>query len=457
MFRRLSTKLYTVINIAVIIPILVLVAYVTRWEQEFIVMQGFTRWALLLLFVLVIILAMNAFIFFRLSFAVSCLLKQNIAENGGHGEGIFQLITAWGSDNLLCNWYDKEIGQLEKLLLTSSLRSVVDACPVAAVVVNKQAVIVLYNDAYLHLVRELTESKADITGLSLYEIYDRICINRNEGVVSDVLQGKNVGQKHIETMGREFLESANAIKERNGGRTIGAIVTLYEITEYENVRAELGKMDRLNLVGEIAASLAHEIRNPMTTIKGYLQLMSRKEENKDRFEMLIGELDRAHQLIEEYLTLARNKPLKKIYKNINEIICSMHPLLYADAVKLSITLNLDLAENLPELLINESEIRQLLLNLCRNATDAMDKKGNIVIRTRWDGNYVRLDVQDNGCGIPEESLQKVTEPFYTTKGNGTGLGLAVCRNIAEKHHAELSIQSVLNKGTTVSVFFRVEI
>ena len=228
-----------------------------------------------------------------------------------------------------------------------------------------------------------------------------------------------------------------------------------DFTERRLFEKELSRLDRLNLVGEIAASIAHEIRNPMTTIRGFLQLFSGKSENaqyKEHFDMLIAELDRTNALITEFLSLAKNKVLNLEYHNLNVIIKTIYPLIHADGLLANMNVMLELGD-IPDLLADEQEIRQLIINLVRNSMQAMPSGGNLNIKTFMDGETVVLVVQDQGAGIPPKLLDKLGTPFLTTKKNGTGLGLAICYSIAARHNAAIKVKSD-STGTTFFDMFK---
>jgi two-component system sporulation sensor kinase C len=238
----------------------------------------------------------------------------------------------------------------------------------------------------------------------------------------------------------------------------GHLTALQGIIRDITLRKKLEQMsslfDRMNMVGSMAATVAHEIRNPMTTVRGYLQLMGRKQEyikDKEKFVLMIEEIDRANSIIREYLSLSREKLaiLKKC--SLNTIIEALFPLIQADATssKVSITLNLTL---IPELLLDENEVRQLLLNLVRNSVEAMPEGGNLDIRTFQEDDKVVLSISDQGLGIPPHILDNLGTPFITTKDTGTGLGLPICYQIAHRHNASIKINTS-NKGTTFSIFF----
>ncbi|QJW45416.1 PAS domain S-box protein [bacterium BFN5] len=227
-----------------------------------------------------------------------------------------------------------------------------------------------------------------------------------------------------------------------------------DITEQKKIEAELERLDRMQLVGEMAASLAHEIRNPMTTVRGYLQMLRNKacfQEHLAQFDTMIEELDSANQIIREYLSLAKNKSIERKIGDLNQIIEALLPLLYAEAINERKIITWE-AGKPQSLLLDDGEIKQLIINIVRNALEAVDKGGLVRISTMVENGEFVLRVQDNGKGIPKELLNKVGTPFVTTKPLGTGLGLAVCFSIASRHHARISIQSS-GTGTTVSVNF----
>ncbi|MHB8125709.1 MAG: MEDS domain-containing protein [Desulfitobacteriaceae bacterium] len=219
----------------------------------------------------------------------------------------------------------------------------------------------------------------------------------------------------------------------------------------------ISRYDRINLVGKMAASIAHEIRNPMTSVKGFLQLLQGKNDlqpYKDYFSLMIDELDRANGIISEYLSLVRveEKSFQKEY--LNHILEALLPLLHADALKEDKEVTLNMGE-IVELLLNPKDIRQLVLNLVRNGLEAMRPGGNLTIKTYIQDESVVLEVRDQGEGISKDVYEKIGNPFFTTKEQGTGLGLAVCYSIAERHNATIDFESGPS-GTTFYVRFRMQ-
>lgn len=227
------------------------------------------------------------------------------------------------------------------------------------------------------------------------------------------------------------------------------------ISELKHLKKEMARLERLNLVGQMAAGISHEIRNPLTTVRGFLQFLKDKpgvEKYKSYFKTMIEELDRANSIINEYLSLARNKPINLEKHNLNVIIKNLYPLIAANAKSEDKHVQLGLGAT-GDLLVDEKEMRQLILNLTRNGLEAMPPGGCLTIYTKQEGRNVLLMVEDEGEGIREDILDKLGTPFLTTKEQGTGLGLATCYSIAERHGAEILVDTS-SSGSIFTVKFK---
>ena len=253
----------------------------------------------------------------------------------------------------------------------------------------------------------------------------------------------------------EIPESVRDSLETISGWIGGVIARVKAEEELRESQQKMDRLDRLNLVGEMAAGIGHEIRNPMTTIRGFLQLLRGKKDcavYKEYFDIMTGELDRANSIITEFLSLARNKAIDLKMSNLNVIIVSIYPLIEADALVSDKYIETDL-NAIPDLPLDEKEIRQLILNLVRNGLEAMAAGGKLKLKTYCENGNAVLAVQDNGTGIDSKVLQKIGTPFLTTKDQGTGLGLPVCFRIAERHNATLTVDTS-SQGTTFFVRFK---
>lgn len=227
-----------------------------------------------------------------------------------------------------------------------------------------------------------------------------------------------------------------------------------EIEKRERIEHEVAKLERLNIIGQLAAGLGHEVRNPMTTIRGFLQMLQNKTDlltYKSYFDLMIEELDRTNSIITGFLSLAKNKPTEFKRQSLNKLLDNLFPLLLADAYSQGKKCNFDPGD-LADLDIDTNEITQLVLNLARNGLEAMPPNGCLNIKTFMDGQHIVLSVSDEGTGIDAEHLLKLGTPFFTTKESGTGLGLPMCFSIAGRHNAVIEISSNPG-GTTFSVRF----
>ncbi|WP_211748369.1 ATP-binding protein [Paenibacillus sp. Marseille-Q4541] len=278
--------------------------------------------------------------------------------------------------------------------------------------------------------------------------------------VTERIQSANhdgeISSEYLRVGANTFYTTISPVKDPVSGRVIGSSLVLQDMTELETLRNELAHVERLGLVGQMAASITHEVRNPMAVVRGFLQLMREKSPRSldHYYRIVMEELDRANSIINDFLSLAQNQASEKEEVHLHHIIKELTPLLLADANMRGQTIELNLCDEIPSKHVNPKEIKQLILNLARNGMEAMGNKGTLIIGTALEEGNVKLSVSDNGPGISLESQNKLFEPFYTTKSKGTGLGLSLCLGIAERHNATICIDSEEGKGTTFTVIFK---
>lgn len=208
-------------------------------------------------------------------------------------------------------------------------------------------------------------------------------------------------------------------------------------------------------IGELAAGIAHEIRNPLTTIKGFIQLIKPylTEIHKEEYATIaLEEIDRANEILFQFLNAAKPQtnqvkqvPLNKLIKEIS--------LLYEGEVNIrNITIKMVLDQSDPCLLTDEKQLKQVLVNIVKNAMDAISEanrlEGEITLYTETIENQARIIIRDNGCGMPEETVNKIFSPFYSTKVTGTGLGLSICKRIIDDQGGNIQIRSNPDDGTS---------
>lgn len=343
---------------------------------------------------------------------------------------------------------------LQYLHEAQRLQQLIDTAPVAILTVDSEGFITAINQAAIDFLPRISNQ---FKGRQLYRMSLKSQEDKCGGaLIARALNGEEIKSCLFKHEDQHYLISAYPTREKNTGVILGAVAFYQDITEVERLRKQLARLDRLNLIGEMAAGVAHEIRNPMTVVMGYLQMLSARAEAdwKDKYDIIMEELNRINSIVTDFLSLAKNKMVEKAANNLNEIIRSIYPLIMADATKNDIEVQLTLAEEMPDLLLNEKEIKQLVLNLSRNAFDAMESKCRLFsITTHVYPDKVQLITTDNGCGIERQYLEKIFDPFFTTKDSGTGLGLSVCLSIVERHQGTVEIQSEVGQGTSVVISF----
>ena len=252
---------------------------------------------------------------------------------------------------------------------------------------------------------------------------------------------------HISISTSRLKDSTNQI--------IGAVVVFKDLTEQHRLQEQMLRAERLASLGEIMAGVAHEIRNPLTAIKGfvqYLQVADTEAEREEYMPVIIKEVDRVNRVIETLLYFSRDCKADYRPMNINDLIEETLVLVKNTGTRHRLEFKLQLAQGLPWVEGDAEQLKQVLLNLLINAVQAVPEQGMIAIKT-WQeqAGAVQVRITDTGQGIDEAELSKVFDPFFTTKAAGTGLGLAVVQRIMNAHNGRIDIQSEVGKGTAVTL------
>ncbi|TWI57932.1 ATP-binding protein [Halalkalibacter nanhaiisediminis] len=213
---------------------------------------------------------------------------------------------------------------------------------------------------------------------------------------------------------------------------------------------QLIRSEKLSIAGQLAAGIAHEIRNPITTIKGFLQLLEVNEKNVKYINILEGEVNKIEQISNEFLILSKPHLENRKDQNIVELIEGVTVLLQPQAVNKNIGIQTTYESQNIIVNCDDMKIKQVLINLIKNAIEAMEN-GYITIKLKETSHHVIIYITDEGHGIPKERLTELGKPFFTTKEKGTGLGLLVCYKIIEDHHGTIVVESEEGKGTTFTI------
>ena len=259
-------------------------------------------------------------------------------------------------------------------------------------------------------------------------------------------------------------------------REAGTIISLTDISEWRYVRKEMEKMNRLSTVAEIASAVAHEVRNPLAGIKIMAQSIEEDsctvEERIECSQRIIRQVDRLNELLTDFFSYARPVIPKKQKSSLESILSETKPLIINKLVKQRIYLLEDFSPNLPPIIADPNQVQQVFLNLFLNAIDAIKQEGTIeIVARRLSGqkltslrkkypmlkmckSFLMVLFKDNGSGMTKEATEKVFEPFYTTKTNGSGLGLSIVYRTLKENDAMIAVDSIEGKGTTFTMFFK---
>ena len=233
--------------------------------------------------------------------------------------------------------------------------------------------------------------------------------------------------------------------------------------ELKQSQDTLRRADRLSSLGLLTAGLAHEIRNPLVAIRTFTQLLPERYDDADfreRFQGLaLKEVDRICGLINDLLSFARPSKPNVAPENVNDVVENIARILETQAKEKSVVISRDFGDNLPKVWIDREQMKQVFMNLILNAIQAMKDGGSINISSRsvsrngtqQSGDFVQVEIQDSGIGIPEENLQHIFDPFFTSKDEGSGLGLAVSHQLVQEHGGFVTVESQVGKGTAFFV------
>lgn len=253
-------------------------------------------------------------------------------------------------------------------------------------------------------------------------------------------------QSHI-----EVSISISPIHDENEGIT-GYISVSRDITGHNRMEELLRRSEKLKTVGQLAAGVAHEIRNPLTTLRGFLQLQQQTDRlNAKHVDLMLSELDRINLIVGEFLILAKPQAVQYQKLDIRYVLGDVISLLDSQAHLHDIQFELEISLACAMVYCEENQLKQVFINLLKNAIEAMPSGGTIRISLFSSPGTVTIKIKDQGPGIAPEILAKLGEPFITSKASGTGLGLMVSQRIIQNHQGTLEIESHSEEGTVVTV------
>jgi two-component system, sporulation sensor kinase E len=264
----------------------------------------------------------------------------------------------------------------------------------------------------------------------------------------------------LESKGSTRLVAASVSPLVSRGKIEGAIVHLEDITEKRRKEAQLRRAESLASLTTLAAGIAHEIKNPLGAISIRMQLIERALQGKESVEasaiarhlgVVDEEIDRLNKIVVDFLFAVRPMDVRLMEADAGELLAQVAEVIAPEAERSGIMTELSVAEGLPRLQMDTRLMKQAILNLVKNAIAAMPGGGKLNLRAERKDDEVLVSVSDSGVGIPEEDLPKIFEPYFTTKENGTGLGLTITFKIVKEHRGEIAVKSRPGQGSTFTV------
>ncbi|MBS3975992.1 MAG: PAS domain-containing protein [Syntrophomonadaceae bacterium] len=258
-------------------------------------------------------------------------------------------------------------------------------------------------------------------------------------------------EKHLLVNGQQFVDEESGL--------INYVVLFQDISELKRSQEITRRQDKLASIGQLAAGMAHEIRNPLTSIKGFVQLLNRNsaqdlsKKSQEYLAIIAEEINRTDKIISDFLLFAKPRRPERRLCHINQLLVSAADLTENTCLMRGIAMKRDLQPNLPPVFIDQDQITQVLINLLSNAVDATEGCPNpvIFVSCGTTPGWIWINVKDTGIGMSAENLRKVCTPFFSTKDHGTGLGLSIAYNIVREHGGTLDFESQEGTGTTVTL------
>jgi signal transduction histidine kinase len=253
--------------------------------------------------------------------------------------------------------------------------------------------------------------------------------------------------------GKHFQITTAPVKGLSG-EIHGYIKLIQDVTEIKKMEEQIMHSEKLASIGRLAAGIAHEIGNPLTSVFSFVQILREMEDEefkKESLETIYFHINRISEILKQLSGFTKMPVEEQKQCNINEIIETSVNLIQYDKKAKNITITKELAPSLPDIAADGNQLSQVFVNLTLNAIDAMPNGGTLTVRSFVKGDDIAIQFEDTGVGIPKEDITKIFDPFYTTKEKGTGLGLAVSYNIIKKMNGTLTVDSELGKGTTFTI------
>jgi len=335
--------------------------------------------------------------------------------------------------------------------------TLVEHMPIGIIAIDGGNRIASYNQAAEAILGHETGA---VLGRSIQEILPDACLE----IVETLKSREGPIEKEIECPTREGritpLEVIGTPLMDEDGKRIAHVILLRDLSEVNQLKREVARSQRLASLGSLASSVAHEIRNPLSSIKGFATYFRERyrdnAEDAKTAEIMIQEVERLNRVISQLLEFARPLQITPQDVSLPDIIRHTLKVVEGQARESGIAIRTNLPEDMDHVTVDPDKFKQVFLNLYLNAITAMEKGGTLTASLSQDEQRtIRVDIADTGKGIPAENLGRIFDPYFTTKPTGTGLGLAIVYKIIEAHSGEIRVESTAGNGTVVSIFLPV--
>lgn len=313
-------------------------------------------------------------------------------------------------------------------------------------------------------VTTMNPAAEQITGYTLHELvgqpYARIYSNTpfSSPVLDTLEHGTEHVAQEVSFPGRDRVIEISVTSSRihnAHGELIGALVFFSDLTARKETQRRLAQTERLATLGELMAGVAHEVRNPLTAIRGYVQIIRQQTtlpEHQEYLSVVLNEIDSINRVIQQLLDFSRPRRSKWQQVQLNTLIAETLILVQTAGIQARINFTTELHPNLPAIVADRELLKQVILNILINAVQAISARGDIKIRTwQYTASQQAVTIEDNGCGIDIALQKKIFDPFFTTKASGTGLGLALSQRIINAHQGDIRVASMPGCGATFTL------
>jgi len=333
--------------------------------------------------------------------------------------------------------------------------NLVENMPIGLVAIDSRENIASFNNVAENI---LNLSAREVVGKSATDILPQDLWKQIEHLDTE----KNIIEKEVDCSvadGKEIplLVSANLLKDESNN-FFGYILLFKDLVEIRSLRREVARSQHLASVGRLAAGVAHEVRNPLSSIKGFATYFKERyrdiPEDQQIADIMVQEVDRLNRVVGQLLEFARPVNILRESFDADTFIKNSLKLIERQAKDKNINIQSSIFPDVKDVFVDSDKISQVLLNLYLNAIESMDDGGNLTvsINNNKKKGGINISITDTGIGIKHEEIGHIFDPYFTTKSLGTGLGLAIAHNIIEAHDGEIKVKSKYGHGTTVSIF-----